>query len=227
MRLKNILIRKKTIVVGQPLDKDFLREEVLAEDYQRFGLDPDKKTILVLGGSQGSKFLNDLIAEALPQLLDFAQVIHQTGEKNYQDTYLYIKGILLEKNPEQLKNYHPFPFFDHDDLVILMKLADLIIARSGAGTIFEIAALGKPSILIPIEAEIAGWHQIINARIYGHYQAAKVFEEKDIKPHLLVSLVEDIFQNESLMKSMSEAAIKFAKIEASQKIAAEIINFLK
>ncbi|GIW67429.1 MAG: UDP-N-acetylglucosamine--N-acetylmuramyl-(pentapeptide) pyrophosphoryl-undecaprenol N-acetylglucosamine transferase 2 [Candidatus Parcubacteria bacterium] len=219
--------RKKTIIVGQPIDIEALTEKIIFEDYQRFGLDPHKKIVLVLGGSQGSRFLNDLIIEALPQLLNLAQVVHQTGEKKYPDAYLYAKGTLLEKNPERIKDYHPFPFIDHNDLTILMKISDLIIARAGSSTIFEIAALGKPSILIPIEEKVAGWHQVINARIYDHYGACKVLEEKNAKPHLLVSLIEDILKNEELMKSMSESALKFAKTDAGQKIAEEIVYFIK
>jgi UDP-N-acetylglucosamine--N-acetylmuramyl-(pentapeptide) pyrophosphoryl-undecaprenol N-acetylglucosamine transferase len=108
-----------------------------------------------------------------------------------------------------------------------MKLSDLIIARAGSGTIFELASLGKPSILIPIEEKVAGFHQVMNARIYDVAGACKVLEEKNAKPHLLVSLVEDILTNEELMNKMKESALKFAKIDASIKIAEEIINFVK
>jgi len=224
---KKYFSEKKTIVVGQPIDIDLIQEKTIIEDYQRFNLDPERKIILILGGSQGSKFLNELIVESLPQLLNLGQVVHQTGEKNYQDVYFYAKGVLLEKNPQKLKDYHPFPFLDHQDLIILMKLADLVIARAGSGTIFELASIGKPSILIPIEEKIAGFHQIINARIYDLAGACKILEEKNAKPHLLVSLAEDILTNEELINKIKESALKFAKIDASLKIAEEIINFVK
>jgi len=224
---KRYFRENKTVVVGQPIDINLLREKMIFEDYQRFNLDPYRKIILVLGGSQGSKFLNDLIVEALPQLLNLAQVVHQTGEKHYQDVYFYAKGVLLEKNPQKLKDYHPFPFLDHQDLFILMQLSDLVIARAGSGTIFELASLGKPSILIPIDKKTAGFHQVMNARIYDLAGACKVLEEENAKPHLLVSLVEDIITNEELMNKMKESALKFAKPEAAIKIAEEIINFVK
>jgi UDP-N-acetylglucosamine--N-acetylmuramyl-(pentapeptide) pyrophosphoryl-undecaprenol N-acetylglucosamine transferase len=224
---KKYFKEKKTIVVGQPIDINLVQEKIIPEDYQRFGLDLRKKIILVLGGSQGSKFLNDLIVEALPQLLNLGQVVHQTGEKHYQDVYFYAKGVLLEKNPQKLKDYHPFPFLNHQDLIILMKLSDLVIARAGSGTIFELASLGKPSILVPLDEKVVGLHQVTNARIYDLAGACKVLEEKNAKPHLLVSLVEDILTNEELMNKMKESALKFAKIDASIKIAEEIINFVK
>jgi len=224
---KKYFSEKKTIVVGQPIDTQFLHEKVIFEDYKRFNLDQNRKIILVLGGSQGSKFLNDLIVEALPQLLNLAQVVHQTGEKNYQDVYFYAKGVLLEKNPEKLKDYHPFPFLNHNNLIILMKLSDLVIARAGSGTIFELASLGKASILIPIEEKVAGLHQLMNAIIYNKAGACRFLEEKNAKPHLLASLVEDILTNEKLMNELKESALNFAKVGASLKIAEEIINFVK
>jgi UDP-N-acetylglucosamine--N-acetylmuramyl-(pentapeptide) pyrophosphoryl-undecaprenol N-acetylglucosamine transferase len=224
---KKYFKEKKTIVVGQPIDINLIEEKIIPEDYQRFNLDPHQKIILVLGGSQGSKFLNELIVEALPQLLNLGQVVHQTGEKHYQDVYFYAKGVLLEKNPQKLKDYHLFPFLNHQDLIILMKLSDLVIARAGSGTIFELASLGKPSILIPLDEKVVGLHQVMNARIYDLAGACKVLEEKNAKPHLLVSLVEDILNNEELMNKMKESALKFAKIDASIKIAEEIINFVK
>ena len=224
---KKYFNRKKTIIVGQPLDIDVIKEKMIFEDYQRFGLDPHRKIIVILGGSQGSKFLNDLIVKALPQLLDLGQVVHQTGEKHYQDVYFYAKGVLLEKNPQKLKDYHPFPFLNHKDLIILMQLADLVISRAGSGTIFELASLGKPSILIPIEEKVAGKHQVMNARIYDYIGACKVLEEENAKPHLLISLVEEVLNNKELNNKMREAALKFAKVDASLKIAEEIINFVK
>ena len=224
---KKYFKEEKTVVVGQPIDINLIQEKIIPEDYQRFNLDLNKKIILVLGGSQGSKFLNELIVEALPQLLNLGQVVHQTGEKHYQDVYFYAKGVLLEKNPQKLKDYHPFPFLNNQDLIILIKLSDLVIARAGSGTIFELASLGKPSILIPLDEKVVGLHQVMNARIYDLAGACKILEEKNAKPHLLVSLVEDILNNEELMNKMKESALKFAKIDASIKIAEEIINFVK
>jgi UDP-N-acetylglucosamine--N-acetylmuramyl-(pentapeptide) pyrophosphoryl-undecaprenol N-acetylglucosamine transferase len=217
---------EKTLVVGQPIDRELLRTKADLEDFQRFNLDPQKRIILVLGGSQGSKFLNELIVEALPQLLNLGQVVHQTGEKHYSDVYLYAKGLLLEKNPEKLKDYHPFPFIDHNDLYYLLDLSDLVISRAGSGTIFELSALGKPSILVPIEEKVVGWHQVINARIYTQIGACKVLEEKNAKPHLLVDVVKNLFSDEGLLKKMKESALSFAKPDASLKIAEEIIKFL-
>lgn len=219
--------KNKTFVVGQPIDIYSLNEPALISDYERFGLNNQKKVVLVLGGSQGSVFLNDLIVSALPELLNFTQVVHQTGEKHYQNIYLYARGILLEKNKEKINDYHPFPLFLNRDLINLMKISDLIVARAGSGTIFEIAAIGKPSILIPIDEKTAGKHQILNALIYKKYGACQVIEEKNAKPHILVYEIKKVLSNSHLYESMSKAALSFAKLNASQKLSEEIINLIK
>lgn len=215
---------KKIEVVGQPIDSWLLNEPVTLEDYQRYNLDPYRKVILVLGGSQGSQFLNDLIVESLPQLLDIAQVVHLTGAKHFQDVSTYAQGVLKMKNPEKIKDYHPFHFLPNEEIIYLMKLSDLIISRAGSSSLFEIAALRKPSILIPLGEKIAGQHQLINAQIYSKYGACLVMEEKNAKPHLLITLIKETLANESLRQKMQEGAGKFAKLKAAQKIAEYLIK---
>ncbi len=216
----------KTKVVGQPIDAYLIKEPVTLKDYERYGLDPEKKLVLVLGGSQGSQSLNDLIVQILPELLNLAQVVHQTGEKNFKETYFYAEGLLVQKNKEKMKDYHPFPFLPHDETIYLMKMADLIVARAGSGTIFEIAAVGKPSILIPLGKKVVGMHQIMNARIYQRYEACLVLEEENAKPHLLLSTIREVLTNLSLAEKLERGAKKFAKIDAAQIIAQELISFV-
>lgn len=217
----------KVKVVGQPIDVENLNLSPVFEDYKRFELDPNRKIILILGGSQGSRFINDLIINSLLELLELGQIVHQTGISNYSETYFYARGVILEKNPGRLLDYHIFPFIDQKDLFILMKISDLIISRAGSSTIFEIAAVGKPSILIPIEEKVAGKHQILNALIYNQYGACKLLEEQNAKPYLLISLVKELFQNPNILSEMSKSALKFAKMGASSEIVNDLLSFLR
>jgi UDP-N-acetylglucosamine--N-acetylmuramyl-(pentapeptide) pyrophosphoryl-undecaprenol N-acetylglucosamine transferase len=221
---KEYFKEKKVLVVGQPLDIYAIREPAFTSDYERFGLDNERNIVLFLGGSQGSQFLNDLVVKALPDLVTFTQVVHITGEKHYQDVYFYAEGVLLAKKSSKMKDYHPFPFISNEDLIILMKISDLIVSRAGSGSIFEIAAIGKPSLLIPIEEKVAGKHQLRNAEIYSKYGACKVLEEKNAKPHILVYEIKEILTNSKLYESMAKAALNFAKLDASLKLAKEILN---
>lgn len=218
---------KKTLVLGHPIDYySLVNTEISDDDYKTFSLKKDKNVVLFLGGSQGSQFINDLVIEVLPELLNFTQVIHQIGKKNFKDTYLYAEGIILEKNPDKLNDYHPIPFIDNQVLIKLMMLSNLIVARAGAGTIFEIAAIGRPSILIPLSEKVSNQHQIVNADIYDQAGACKVLREDNAKPHILLKEIKDILNDDELVKNMSLAALKFSKPDAVIKITEEILRFV-
>lgn len=224
-KAENYFPKNKTVLTGHPINIDFLKEPITVKDYQRFSLDYQKKVILVLGGSQGSEFLNNLILDSLSDLLEFGQVVHQTGEKHYKDVYFVAEGKLLSKvKKEKIKDYHPFPFIPSDEILNLIKISDLIISRAGAGTIFEISAVGKPSILIPIEEKVAGKHQLENAYEYSKYGSCFVLEEKNAKPHLLVSLVKEIFEKPELIETMQKGALEFSKPDAGEKLAKLILE---
>ena len=104
--------------------------------------------------------------------------------------------------------------------------ADLVISRAGSGGIFEIAAFGKPSILIPIPEEVVGEHQIINAYEYAKTGAAVVIEESNFKSSIVLDQARKILTNPELQNKMSQAAKNFAKPEAAKKIAEEILKIL-
>ena len=102
-------------------------------------------------------------------------------------------------------------------------MADLVIARAGAGTIFELAACGVPSILIPLRKEVGGEHQIKNAYAYADSGAAIVIEEKNFFPDLLSTIVIKTLNDDKLLKEMRENALSFARKEATEKIVKEIL----
>jgi UDP-N-acetylglucosamine--N-acetylmuramyl-(pentapeptide) pyrophosphoryl-undecaprenol N-acetylglucosamine transferase len=214
---------KKTALVGQPLDPDF--DKIVPDDldYRRFGLEKGKKTILVIGGSQGSLKINEVIIESLDELLNLGQVVHQLGENLYKEFKEIAEGFILENVPTKKKYYHPIGFIDHQDLIKLMKMSDLIISRAGAGAIFEIAASGKPSILIPIREEVSGRHQIENAYEYADTGSAIVIEEPNFNKGILTSIVKRLFNEPETLETMKKAALEFSKKEATMYIVKELI----
>lgn len=224
---KKFFQNKETLVIGQPIDERIIYSPILKEDYERFQLDPQEKLILVLGGAQGSQFLNELIIQSLPHLLKIAQVVHLTGKKFFQETYFLALKIIRQSIPLREKYYKIFPFLRNEDVLILMKMADLVIARAGAGTIFEIAALGKPSILIPLSEEVVGGHQKENALVYSKTGAAYFLEENNAKPHLLSFYAEQILTNSEISEKMKKAALNFYKPGSAQRLAEEILYLAK
>jgi UDP-N-acetylglucosamine--N-acetylmuramyl-(pentapeptide) pyrophosphoryl-undecaprenol N-acetylglucosamine transferase len=124
----------------------------------------------------------------------------------------------LVKQKEYLDRYHVRGFLDVDTLGAALRAASLVVSRAGSGSIYEIAAAGKASILIPIPEEISH-DQRVNAYAYARTGAAVVMEEKNLTPHLLVAEITRIMGDQALLLRMTEAARTFAPSDAAKKIA--------
>lgn len=212
--------KEKTALIGNPIRKDLLNiPKTNVKDF--FGLEENMPVVMVIGGSQGAKKINDSLLGVLPELIKKIQIIHICGKKNFKE----IKGIsslILEKS-EYKSRYHLFPFMDISLLKTSYGAADMAVSRAGSGSIFEIANAGLPSILIPI-ANSAQDHQRKNAYIYTSNKAGNVIEEENLSPHLLQSEIEIMLSDKTKMKEMGEEAKKFSKPDAAEKIAREIIS---
>ncbi len=210
---------KKTILIGNPVRSGILNgSRELA--YQKFRLKPDLPVLFITGGSQGAQRLNEIIIETLPELLKRCQIIHQCGTNNYQWVK---KETDLRLNEGQRQSYHLYPFLK-DEMKEAYAAADLIISRCGANALAEIAALGKPSILIPLS--LAAYdHQKENASYFRKAGAAIVIEEENLRPNLFMGQIFDLLSNPEQRQMMRESAGKLAKPDAAEKIAEEIIKY--
>lgn len=187
---------------------------------QYFELDRDIPTILVLGGSQGASHINDVVIDILPRLLEHYQVIHQIGEKLF-DAVKRTADVVLENNPYHIR-YRPFGFLNAHALRMAAGASSLIISRAGAGSIFEIAAWERPSIIVPIPTKISH-DQRRNAFSYARSGAAIVIEEENLTPNLLGSEVTRLMNDENLRAKMKNRAQKFSRPDAARKIAEVIV----
>ncbi|XKT74282.1 MAG: UDP-N-acetylglucosamine--N-acetylmuramyl-(pentapeptide) pyrophosphoryl-undecaprenol N-acetylglucosamine transferase [Patescibacteria group bacterium UBA2163] len=178
-------------------------------------------TILILGGSSGSEKINDTVLSALVNLVQKYQVIHQTGEKAFTGVEETAK-IILEKN-ERRHHYKPYAYLSELALRMAAGAADIIISRSGSGSIAEIASWGKASILIPIPEAISR-DQRRNAFAYAHTGAAIVIDETNLSPNLLVSEINRLFTDPKTRNDMAEAAHEFARPEAGTLLAEAILE---
>lgn len=208
---------KKTALTGNPIRIDIINGSP-QEAQKLFSLTGEKPILLIINGSQGSVRINDFILIALQEILKTYEIIHLCGEKNFESVQKESASQLKKQN----RYYHLYSSLKND-LKHAYAAADLIIARSGANVIFEIAAVGKPSILIPLP-ESAQNHQLENAFQYSRSGAAIVIEEINLKPHLFLDSVNQIISDNKTYKEMSDAAKAFAKPEASRKIAEELLN---
>ena len=161
------------------------------------------------------------------ELIKKYAILHQTGFKNFEEAKNELNLSLKTINHDEKLNYKIVPYFEKD-LGDVYSAADLIISRSGSSSIFEIAAFGKPSILIPLPENIAANdHQRKNAYEYAKTGAAIVIEENNLNKGNFLTQIEKLFNNPDILNSMSESAKDFAKINAAKTIAEEILKLIK
>lgn len=212
---------KKMILTGNPI-----RRELLEGSKQRaktlFRLTGEKPVLLVIGGSQGAQRINDLLLLILPELLQDFEVLHQAGFKNFKQVKAEAKVVIKK---EQEKYYHLFPFLREHELREALAVADIVVSRAGSGSIFEIAAAGLPSILIPLP-EAAQNHQVKNAYAFSQNGASIVIEEANLTPHFFLEKLKFLISRPNLLKKMAKAAKEFSKPEAGQTIANYLVEYL-
>ena len=212
--------KDKTAWMGHPIRQDVIYPAVRSEAQEYLKLDEKLPIIWVLGGSQGAQIINDVVIDTLPELVKNYQIIHQVGPKNLKDAQTRILGVLSDESSRG--RFKPFGFMNGLDLKMAAGAADLIISRAGS-TIFEIAAWGVPSIIVPI-TESNGDHQRKNAFAYARAGACTVIEESNFKPNILLFEIQKILNNPAKMADMKSSAKAFAKSDAAEKIAEEIID---
>ncbi|TSC89062.1 MAG: UDP-N-acetylglucosamine--N-acetylmuramyl-(pentapeptide) pyrophosphoryl-undecaprenol N-acetylglucosamine transferase [Parcubacteria group bacterium Gr01-1014_3] len=209
-------------LVGNPVREDVLTEMPREQAKVAFGFDPQKPLIFVIGGSQGSTRLNEFILDNLEPLLFKFQVLHQVGKDNLNDYQKQYNFVTKNFSPALTQNYKFVGYLEKDQSKAL-DAADMVISRGGAGAIFEIAAKGKPSILVPLP-ESAADHQRQNAYEYSEKGAAIVIEESNLLPTVLIGQIEKILQNPEQIARMSAAAKSFYQPESANQIAMHILE---
>jgi UDP-N-acetylglucosamine--N-acetylmuramyl-(pentapeptide) pyrophosphoryl-undecaprenol N-acetylglucosamine transferase len=211
--------KEKTALTGQPIRKDILHGNAEGA-FDFFKLDPTLPVIFIYGGSSGAEKINNAIIQALPDLLNRYQIIHQTGEKLNQDVILRSK-LVLENNPN-LSRYIPIAYLNNLNIRMAAGIATIVISRAGS-SIFEIASWGIPSIIIPI-TNSNGDHQRKNAFNYARTGACEVIEEANLSNHVLIAEIDKMISNKDRLNQMKTNALAFANHEAAGKIAKEALD---
>lgn len=214
--------KDKVAQAGNPIRAEILTGSA-KEAKRLFGLKGGRPILLIMGGSQGAQRINDMLLIVLDEALKDYEIIHQTGEKNFAQ--VKAEGDVVTRK-EQRPFWHPVAFLRETDLRHAYAAADLIVSRAGSGSVFEIAALGKPSVLIPL-SEAAQNHQIENAYAYQRTGACIVLEENNLTPHFFLERVRYLLSDKTELQKMSQAALNFAKPEAARVIAQYIIDSFK
>lgn len=208
---------KSLVVTGNPVRKEILD---IKRGYaaQTLGLSPNKKSLLVLGGSQGARAINEVIINCLRHFKEFEeslQIIHCTGEKDFEEVSEIYKQYDIE--------YKVLPFMRNIELAY--SLADLVVSRAGAGTVTEITALGLPSILIPYPFA-ADNHQYYNALEIEKYGAAYLINQDDFTIEIAVKLITELLTDDGKRERMIVESKKLGKPNAANVILNRIENLI-
>lgn len=209
----------KIVVTGNPCRQNLLNENISRDDAAKFfNIDPNKKTVLVIGGSLGAKSINQAMFAGLDKFTqNDIQVIWQCGQSYYFDLNIEMK------HKTETGTVRILDFIDRMDLAY--KAADLVISRAGAGSISELALLGKPSILIP-SPNVAEDHQTKNAMALVNLDAAALVTDDKAVEELAAKAVE-ILKSDDKLNSLSENIRKMAHPDAAEKIVDEIVKIIE
>ena len=221
-RIKNC---KNVVFTGTPvkIKKQNYTEEEKNRIIYGVDLDINKPIVLVFGGSQGAKRINDTIIEIIKNKLnrDY-QIIWATGPKQFDSIKEELENLGLNIN--NIKNMKILPYIYN--MEELMNVVDLIVARSGAMTITEISNLGKPSILVPLP-NVSHNHQLYNAKALENVGAAKIILNDEINGEKLNKTIEEIVLDKNVAKKMGENALKISTVDAEDRIYDEIKKLVK
>ena len=210
--------KEKIVLTGNPCRQDLqVSLENKQEGCKFFNLDPEKKTILMFGGSLGAKTLNDSIIAAFPIIGHTnVQVIWQCGKYYYEDMKK------LQQDGKIPSNVHLFDFVSRMDYAY--SVADLVIARAGAGSISEFCLLGVPVILVP-SPNVAEDHQTKNARALVDKYAAVMIADADAREQLFAKAF-GLLKDDDKLKQLSDNILKLALPDSAEHIVDEIAKII-
>jgi UDP-N-acetylglucosamine--N-acetylmuramyl-(pentapeptide) pyrophosphoryl-undecaprenol N-acetylglucosamine transferase len=171
--------KQKTEVVGNPLNKEIVK-------YMDKERSLRVKTIFITGGSRGSKWINDAIKPLLPKLLERYFVVHQTGEKNLEEFTNIKKDV---DDASLFDKYFAFGQTDPKNMAEILSKSDIVVSRAGANTVWELLALKKPSVLIPIPWSYND-EQTENAKYMKKLGLASILPQGELNPQRLLSEIE-------------------------------------
>ena len=217
-------LRKKAFVTGNPV-----REVIFAGNAEsavrRFGFDPVDEClpcVYVTGGAQGSQTLNSAIKAALPMLLQQARVLHQCGEHDAAALLAHHKTL-----PVQLqRRWVVRPFIQSDELGDAYALTNLLVSRSGAGTVTEACALGKPAIFVPL-VPASGDEQTRNAQRLVDAGAALIVKQSECSGESLLAAILPLLDAPSRRAAMGSKAKKLATPRAAEDLADALLALVK
>ncbi len=205
-------------VTGVPIRSGIVENKIEADD-NPFGLDSQKKTLLIMGGSQGAQAINKVMLQSVPKLQTLVpdlQIIHLTGRHGYREAKEAYNGMRANAFVSEF----------YKDIGAAYRLSDLVISRSGANTIAEITTVGIPAILIPYPYATDN-HQYWNAYELSSAGGAIIIKQEELEPEKVITLVSDLLMDDGRLDNMKKINKSLRKPFAAAKIVGKIYQTLE
>ncbi len=208
--------KEKTLLLGNPRATEVVESKKDPEIKNKYHLDPNKKTILIVMGSLGSATVNSILKDTVGKFKDKDyQVVLVAGKNGYDK--------MLEEVSEIPSNVSIVPYVD--DMPSLLSVCDIVVSRAGASTIAELTALGSAMILIP-SPYVASNHQEYNAMELVNKNAAKMIKENELTSERLLDEIDQLFQDPSSFYTMKENAKQLGKVNACKDITKVMVELI-
>ena len=211
---------KKVVVTGNPtkIKRNYISIDEKKNKISELGLNPELATVLVFGGSQGAASINKaLIGIIENKMNENYQIIWAAGTNNYETVKKQLKDKQIDIN--NIKNTKILPYIYN--MQEIMQVSDLVVCRSGAMTITEVALLGKPAIFIPFPFATEN-HQEYNAKVLQNIGSAQIILDRDLTYKILNNEINNMIQDRQKLTRMGEKAMSVAKENVEEKIYEEI-----
>lgn len=220
-RSERFFPQRKVVLTGNPL-----RRSIFEVRSRRFRFLEPLPTIYITGGKQGAHVINEAVRQALSELLEKYNVVHQTGSTGEYQDYQKIVVLRNQLPKKPARRYVVQEFFGEDEIGAVYRAADIVVGRAGANTVAELAALGKPAILIPIP-----WashdEQTKNARLLEGVGSAIILPQEKLSPDTILEMLKKVVDNLESYRQKGEEAKKFVNLSAADKIAEEIVKIIR
>lgn len=206
----------KATYIGIPVNEAFqpLSDARRQGEKAKLGFNPKKPLVVITGGGLGAKRINDAVVKRLEPLLELSSVLLISGTAQYDEL-----RALVPQNSEQFQLHA----FINTGMAELFGCADIVVARAGATTLLELAALARPTILVP-NGNLTGGHQLKNAAVYADAGAVEVVDDRELEanPQLLVDAIGALLANPARQARMAKAFHAMAKPQAASEMAAMV-----
>lgn len=206
---------KKVVVTGYPVRPD-LKGWTRKRGRAALQLRDDVPVVLVAGGSKGARSINEALIHCLPGMLRLAQVVHITGQGEWDAVSAATAGLTRI----QMRRYRAFPYL-HKEMGAALAAADIAVMRAGASTLGELPLVGLPAILVPYPH--AWRYQRVNAEYLAAHKAALVLRDQDLDSKLLPT-VQTLLRSPARLRSMHAAMRSLARPDAAQALAGQLFE---